>query len=79
MFPYVCGLDAEDVYRTALQTVGKFLPFHSLTQREKCGKLLAGELKRLNLVNAKAGRLDPLKFQRFVTERREDVGSGNEG
>jgi hypothetical protein len=73
VFPFVCGLDAEGVYRAALKTVGKFLPFHSLTQREQCGKLLADELKILKLVDAKTGRLDPLKFQHFVTERRKDV------
>jgi hypothetical protein len=73
VFPFVCGLDAEEVYRSALQTVGKFLPFHSLAQREKCGKLLADELKELKLVDAKTGRLDPLKFQRFVTQRRKEI------
>ena len=73
VFPFVCGLDAEDVYRTALQTVGKFLPFHSLAQREKCGKLLADELTTLKLIDPKTGRLDPLKFQRFVTQRRKEI------
>ncbi|MGH7976424.1 MAG: hypothetical protein ACREDS_00035 [Limisphaerales bacterium] len=73
VFPYVCGLDAEEVYRVALQTIGEFLPFHSLSQREKCGKMLAEELKNLKLVDAKTGRLDPLKFQRFVTQRKKGV------
>ncbi|MGA2802456.1 MAG: hypothetical protein ABSE97_08845 [Verrucomicrobiota bacterium] len=78
VFPYVCGLDAEEVYRVALQTVGQFLPFHSLSQREKCGKMLAEELKNLKLVAAKTGRLDPLKFQRFVTQRRKEVKLNDE-
>jgi len=71
VFPYVCGLDAEDVYHAALQIVGKFLPFHSLKLRKECGKMIAAELKKLKLVNAETGRLDPLKFQQFVTQRKE--------
>jgi hypothetical protein len=78
VFPYVCGLDAEDVYRSALQTVGKFLPFHTLAQRKKCGKLLAEELTNLDLVDPKAKRLDPLKFQKFVTERKQEIESADE-
>jgi hypothetical protein len=78
VFPYICGLDAEGVYRAALQTVGDFLPFHSLSQREKCGKMLAAELKKLKLVNAETGRLDPLKFQQFITQRRKGVKLDNE-
>jgi hypothetical protein len=78
VFPYVCGLDAEEVYRVALQTVGQFLPFHSLSQREKCGKMLAEELKNLKLVDTKTDRLDPLKFQKFVTQRREGVELNDE-
>ena len=77
-FPYVCGLDAEEVYRAALQTVGKFLPFHSLKLRKQCGKMLAAELKKLKLVDAETGRLDPLKFQQFITQRREMVEVNDE-
>ena len=71
VFPYVCGLEAEDVYRAALQIIGNFLPFHSLTLREKCGKLLAAELKRLGLVDNETGRLDAGKFQQFITQRKD--------
>ena len=78
VFPYVCGLEAEDVYRAALQTVGEFLPFHSLSQRQKCGKMLATELKKLELVNTENGRLDSLKFQQFVTQRRKGVELNDE-
>jgi hypothetical protein len=77
-FPYVCGLDAEEVYRAALQTVGQFLPFHSLKLRKQCGKMIAAELKKLKLVNAETGRLDPLKFQQFITQRRNAVESNDE-
>jgi len=78
VFPYVCGLDAEDVYRAALQTIGDFLPFHSLAQREKCGLLLAAELKRLGLVDNKTNRLDPGKFQQFITQRKDAEQSTDE-
>ena len=77
-FPYVCGLDAEEVYRAALQTVGKFLPFHSLTHRKQCGKALADELRKLKLVNLETNRLDSLKFQEFITQRKNGVESDDE-
>lgn len=77
-FPYVCGLDAEDVYRAALQTVGKFLPFHSLKLRKQCGTMLATELEKLKLINVGTGRLDPLRFQQFITQRREAVEVNDE-
>jgi len=76
VFPFVSGLDAEAVYRSALQQVGEFLPFHSLANRKECGLLLSTELKSLKLVNAITGRLDPLRFQAFVTERKQSVESG---
>ena len=78
VFPYICGLNAEEVYRAALQTIGYFLPFHSLDQRRKCGKMLATELKKLGLVDAETGRLDSLKFQQFVTQRRKGVELNDE-
>jgi hypothetical protein len=74
----MCGLDAEEVYRAALQTVGKFLPFHSLKLRKQCGKMLAAELKKLKLVNVETVRLDPLKFQQFITQRRETAEVNDE-
>lgn len=79
VFPYVSGLEAEEVYRTALQQVGTFLPFHTLARREECSQQLVEELKRRGLVNAKTGKLDMVKFQRYVTERRRNIRSaGNE-
>jgi hypothetical protein len=77
-FPYLCGLDAEEVYRAALQTVGKFLPFHSLKLRKQCGKMLAMELKERKLVNVETGQLDPLKFQQFITQRRPAIEANDE-
>jgi hypothetical protein len=70
VFPFVSGRDAEAVYRAALQQVGTFLPFHSLAERTTCGQLLSDKLRALGLVKQSTGRLDPLKFQAFVTERK---------
>lgn len=78
VFPFVSGLDAEAVYRAALQQVGKFLPFHTLANRKQCGVLLAEKLQILKLVNETTGRLDPLKFQQFITERRTTVALDDE-
>jgi hypothetical protein len=63
VFPFVSGLDASDVYKAALKKVGQYLPFHSLAQREVCGRLLATELERLGFVNPTTKRIDPQKFQ----------------
>jgi hypothetical protein len=71
VFPYVCGLDAEAVYRAALKNVGQYLPFHSLENRKKCGKMLAEKLEELGLVDSKTNKLDPVKFQKFVTQRKK--------
>jgi len=71
VFPFIAGLEAEAVYRAALQQVGEFLPFHTLENRKKCGAMLAEKLHDLKLISEATGRLDPLKFQQFVTERRQ--------
>jgi hypothetical protein len=71
VFPFVAGLDAEAVYRAALRQVGEFLPFHTLAHRKKCGALLVEKLRELQIISESTGRLDPLKFQQFITERRQ--------
>ena len=69
-FPYLCGLEAEEVYKESIKTVGSFLPFHSLKLRKQCGQSLAEKLTEMNLVNLQTKKLDPLKFQNFITQRR---------
>lgn len=71
VFPYISGLEAQVVYRAALHRIGNYLPFYSLSLRQECGKLLAEELKHLNLVDSKTGRLDAEKFLAFVSEKKE--------
>lgn len=78
VFPYICGLEPEVVYRTALQQVGTFLPFHTLTRRVECGSLLASRLRQLGLVDEQTGHLDPMKFQQFITERRMELAEDHE-
>jgi hypothetical protein len=51
--------------------VGEFLPFHTLAHRKKCGALLVEKLRELQIISESTGRLDPLKFQQFITERRQ--------
>ncbi|MGD1089910.1 MAG: hypothetical protein ABR955_14480, partial [Verrucomicrobiota bacterium] len=52
-----------------------YLPFNTLTHRAECAGLLAEELKKLGLVNAVTGRIDPQKFQEFVSRAK---AAGNE-
>jgi hypothetical protein len=77
IYPFVCGREAVEVYKEALQQVGTYLPFNSLAHRKECATLLAEELKRLQLVNPATGRIDPQKFLAFIsrakpTEQDED-------
>jgi hypothetical protein len=68
IFPFITGLPATDVYKRSLEKVGDYLPFHTLAQREACAVLLAAELTNLNLVDPNTGRIDPDKFQKFITQ-----------
>ena len=68
IFPFISGLQANEIYKSALATVGDYLPFHALAQREGCAVLLAAELTKLNLVDVRTGTLDPIRFQEFITK-----------
>lgn len=68
IFPFISGLPATAIYRAALAKVGDFLPFHALSQRQECAELLSAELKKLGLVDSGTGRVDPVKFQEFVSQ-----------
>lgn len=78
VFPFVAGLNAEAVYRVALQQIGTYLPFHTLANRRDCGRRLADKLRSLNLVSQTTDRIDPLRFQEFVTERRSVAPTDHE-
>lgn len=68
VFPFISGLQANEIYKSALATVGDYLPFHALAQREGCAILLAAKLTKLDLVDFHTGRLDPIRFQEFITK-----------
>lgn len=68
IFPFISGLHPNEIYKTALAKVGKYLPYHALSQRETCAVLLSAELTNLGLVDMHTGRLDPVKFQEFITQ-----------
>jgi hypothetical protein len=70
IYPFIAGFSPNEVYRAALEQVEKFLPFNSLAHRKECAKMLASELKKLNLVNEKTNSIDPVKFQNFICQYR---------
>lgn len=70
VFPYVSGLEPEVIYKTALRKIGEYLPFNTLSYRETCGKLLAEQMKKLDLVDPQSNRIDPDKFQKFTSKRK---------
>jgi hypothetical protein len=72
IFPFISGLSATAIYRAALAGVAEFLPFHALSQRRECAELLSSELKKLGLVNNATGKIDPIKFQDFVSQPPTD-------
>ena len=67
IYPYICGRSPQEVYRTALNFAGEYLPFNSLEYKEDCSVLLGNKLKDLNLVDTITGRIDAKKFQEFIT------------
>jgi hypothetical protein len=68
IFPFITGLPATETYKRAFEKVNTYLPFHALAQREACSVLLTTELTNLNLVDPNTGRIDPDKFQKFITQ-----------
>lgn len=70
VFPYISGLDPNAIYKRALQQVGRHFPFQTLAHRSECAKLLATRLRKLNLVDPTTDRVDPVRFQEFVSKTR---------
>ncbi len=67
IYPYICGRVPQEVYKTAINFVGNYLPFNSLKYKEECSLLLEKKLKDLNLVDKNTGRINPIKFQEFIS------------
>jgi hypothetical protein len=74
IFPYISGVPATEIYKRGLEKVGEYLPFHALAQREGCAVLLASQLKDLNLVDINTGRINPEKFQTWITQTAKGKG-----
>jgi len=70
LYPFISGREPEEVYRAALSKVGDYLPFNSLRFRCECGLLLSSELRELGLVDPRTGKIDPERFQAFVSRKR---------
>lgn len=70
IYPFVCGREASEVYKEALKQVSNYLPFNTLKHEAECAKILVEELKKLGLVSPETGRIDPQKFQEFVSRAR---------
>jgi hypothetical protein len=70
IFPYLTGLEPNEIYEMAREVVSDYLAFHALARREECSKLLADELRALDLVDEETGRLDPDAFAKFISQPR---------
>lgn len=68
IFPFVSGLQPNEVYKAALTKIGEFLPFFAHSQREECAKILTAELKKLDLVDETTSKINPVKFQEFISQ-----------
>ncbi|MBI4024312.1 MAG: hypothetical protein HY360_04980 [Verrucomicrobia bacterium] len=78
IYPFVCGREANDVYREALKQVGQYLPFNTLTHRAECAALLADELKELGVVSPSTSRIDPQRFQEFISRSKSAASEEDE-
>lgn len=68
LYPYVCGRSPHEVYKASMAFAGTYLPFNSLKHKEECSLILEKQLRSLHLVNDKTGKIDPVKFQKFLIE-----------
>jgi len=67
IFPYICEKPPQEVYKVALEYVSVYLPFNTLKYKEECSILLVNRLKELNLINRNTGKIDPVKFQEYIS------------
>ena len=78
IYPFVCGREATDVYKEALKQIGNYLPFNSLKYRAECAALLEKELIEYGLVDTSTGRINPQKFQEFISRSKESKNNKGE-
>jgi len=80
IFPFISGLEANEIYKAALLKIGDYLPFHSVAHRKECGSLLAIELSNRGLIDPQTGCINPAKFQEYVSQAKpgKDVENGTD-
>jgi hypothetical protein len=79
LYPFVCGREADQVYKEALKQVREYLPFNTLTYRDECAQLLAQELRKLGVVDPHSGRIMAERFQEFIIRRKDQTDKAREG
>jgi hypothetical protein len=70
LYPYICGRDANEVYKEALRSVSDYFPFNTLIYRKESAQLLAEQLRTIGLVNKNTGKIDPEKYQNFIARKK---------
>jgi hypothetical protein len=65
IFPYITGLEAIEIYITAIRCVSNYLPFMTLKFKAECSILLQNELEKLDLLDSE-NRIDKHKYLKFI-------------
>lgn len=65
IFPYITGLEAIEIYITAIRRVSNYLPFMTIKFKAECSVLLQSELARLDLLDSD-NRIDKHKYLKFI-------------
>ena len=68
VFPYVSGLNAQEIYIAACKRVAEYLPFRTIQFRKECASLLKERLISLELINIHTGRIDAERFLHFISQ-----------
>jgi hypothetical protein len=51
IFPFITGLEANQIYQCSINKIGDFLPFLTIEFREECSRILVNELERYGLTD----------------------------
>jgi hypothetical protein len=65
IFPYITGLEAIEIYITAIRLVSNYLPFMTLKFKTECSILLQKELEKLDLLDSE-NKIDQHKYLKFI-------------
>jgi len=65
IFPYITGLEAIEIYITAIRRVSNYLPFMTIIFKTECSVLLRKELEKLDLLDDD-NRIDKHKYLKFI-------------